>query len=120
MTSTAPRIANRSGLDAWLEKAEAIGEIKRITAEVDPHLELATISYLSGLRRSPGLLFENIKGHPGNRVFINVIGSSVPRLCLTIGEEPVEHPLDMIRSLKQKMQRKLPPRFVDASEAICN
>src|SRR5262245_9313996 len=120
MSSIAPRSANRSGLDAWLERAERIGEIKRITAEVDPHLELATISYLSGLRKSPALVFENIKGCPGHRILINVIGSSVPRLCLTIGEEPVGHPLEMIQILKTKMQRKLPPRLVDASGAICN
>ena len=74
------RIANQSSLDTWLEKAERIGEIKRITAPVDPHLELATIAYLRGLKRSPSLLFENIVGHPGHRVLINIIGSSVARL----------------------------------------
>src|SRR5512134_2632714 len=31
-----PRSANSSDLDAWLEKVEAMGELKRITAEVDP------------------------------------------------------------------------------------
>ena len=30
------RGANSSDLDAWLEKVEALGELKRITAEVDP------------------------------------------------------------------------------------
>jgi len=29
---------NASELDAWLEKAEAMGELKRITAEVSPDL----------------------------------------------------------------------------------
>lgn len=110
---------NRSSLDEWLDKAEALGEIQRITAPVDPHLELATISYLSGLRKSPGLLFENINGHPGQRLFINMIGSSVARLCLTIRENPVEHPLAMIEILKQKMRRKLPPREVGAEAAVC-
>ena len=70
-------LPNESGLDAWLEKAEALGEVKRITAAVDPHLELATIAYLRGLKRSPALLFENIVGHPGHRVLINVIGNAV-------------------------------------------
>ena len=114
------RIANQSSLDTWLEKAERIGEIKRITAPVDPHLELATIAYLRGLKRSPSLLFENIVGHPGHRVLINIIGSSVARLCLTIGEEPVEHPLQMIALLKQKMGKKLAPREVPAESAVCN
>src|SRR5262245_47774634 len=35
--------ANASDLDLWLEKVEAMGELKRITAEVDPDLEAATI-----------------------------------------------------------------------------
>ena len=38
------RGANSSDLDAWLEKVEALGELKRITAEVDPDLEAATIT----------------------------------------------------------------------------
>ena len=106
------RMPNQSGLDTWLEKAEGAGEIKRITAAVDPDLELATIAYLRGLKRSPALLFENI--------MINVIGSSVARLCLTIGEEPVEHPLQMIELIKKKMGKKVPPREVPATAAICN
>src|SRR5215472_19174373 len=44
--------ANASGLDAWLEKVEALGELKRITAEVDPDLEAATITYLVGGEKS--------------------------------------------------------------------
>jgi 4-hydroxy-3-polyprenylbenzoate decarboxylase len=72
------------------------------------------------LKRSPALLFENIVGHPGHRVLINVIGSSVPRLCLTIGEQPVDHPLQMIELLKKKMGKKIPPREVPQGAAICN
>ena len=51
------RGANSSDLDAWLEKVEALGELKRITAEVDPDLEAATITYLVGSEKSPALLF---------------------------------------------------------------
>ncbi len=51
------RGANSSDLDAWLEKVEALGELKRITAEVDPDLEAATITYLDGSEKSPALLF---------------------------------------------------------------
>ena len=39
---------NSSGLDEWLAKVEAMGELKRISAEVDPDLEAATITYLAG------------------------------------------------------------------------
>ena len=60
------RSPNSSDLDEWLAKVEAMGELKRITAEVDPDLEAATITYLVGSEKSPALLFENIKGHPGH------------------------------------------------------
>ena len=53
---TIARGANASDLDAWLEKVEALGELKRITAEVDPDLEAATITYLVGGQKSPALL----------------------------------------------------------------
>ena len=73
---TIARGANASDLDAWLEKVEALGELKRITAEVDPDLEAATITYLVGGEKSPALLFENIKGHPGHRALYNMIDAT--------------------------------------------
>ena len=68
---------NASELDVWLEKAEAMGELKRITAEVSPDLEAAHITYLVGLEKSPALLFENIKGHPGHKALYNMIGCNL-------------------------------------------
>ncbi len=53
---------NSSDLDEWLAKVDAMGELKRITAEVDPDLEAATITYLAAHEKGPALLFENIKG----------------------------------------------------------
>ena len=114
------RGTNSSDLDAWLQKAEALGELKRITAEVDPDLEAATITYLVGSRKSPALLFENIKGHPGHRVLYNMIGCNLSRFCLMIGEPPVEHPLAAVQALQRKLGRKMPPREVAAETAICN
>src|SRR5262245_35460235 len=92
-----PRSANASDLDAWLEKVEALGELKRITAEVDPDLEAATITYLVGSGKSPALLFENIKGHPGHKALYNMIGCNLSRFCLMIGEAPVDHPLQAVQ-----------------------
>ena len=85
-------LANMSDLDAWIEKAEDMGQLKRITAEVDPNLETSTITYMVG--REPGsaaLLFENIKGHPGHKAIYNLIGCNLDRFCLSIGEAPVDH-----------------------------
>ncbi|OLE18878.1 MAG: hypothetical protein AUG50_05120 [Betaproteobacteria bacterium 13_1_20CM_3_63_8] len=74
-----PRGSNSSDLDAWLEKVEALGELKRISAEIDPDLEAATLTYLIGSKKSPALLFENIKGHPGRRCRKNSGARSRPR-----------------------------------------
>ena len=114
------RGVNSSDLDAWLEKVEALGELKRITAQVDPDLEAATITYLVGCERSPALLFENIKGHPGHRALYNMIGCNLSRFCLMIGERPVDHPLKAVQILQRKLGRKMPPREVPAEQAICN
>ena len=103
---------NSSDLDIWLQKAEAMGELKRITAEVDPDLEMATIAYLVGSEKSPALLFENIKGHPGQRALYNMIGCNLSRFCLMIGEEPVDHPLKAVQALQKKLGRKMPPKEV--------
>ena len=74
-----------------------MGELKRITAEVSPDLEAAHITYLVGLEKSPALLFENIKGHPGHKALYNMIGCNLSRFCLMIGEEPVDHPLKAVQ-----------------------
>src|ERR1051325_8227862 len=100
------RAPNSSDLDAWLEKVEQMGELKRITAQVDPDLEAATITYLVGSEKSPALLFENIKGHPGHKALYNMVGCNLSRFCLMIGEKPVEHPLEAV----QPLQRKKGPR----------
>jgi UbiD family decarboxylase len=116
----AARVANSSDLDAWLEKVDAIGELKRITAPVDPDLEAATITYLAGGGKSPALLFENIKGHPGHKALYNMVGCNLSRFCLMIGEEPVDHPLKAVRLLQRKLGRKITPVEVPPEQAICN
>src|ERR1700761_4849908 len=109
---------NASELDVWLEKAEAMGELKRITAEVNCDLEAAHITYLVGLSKSPALLFENIKGHPGHRALYNMIGCNLSRFCLMIGEDPVDHPLKAVQLLQAKFGRKMKPVEVPAGHAV--
>src|SRR5262249_50551397 len=111
---------NASGLDAWLEKGEALGELKRITAEVDPDLEAATITYLVGGEKSPALLFETIKGHPGHRALHNMIGCNLSRFCLMSGGEPVDLPRRAVQVVQQKLGRKMPPKESSADQAMCN
>src|SRR3974390_1929301 len=109
---------NASELDAWLEKAEAMGELRRIKAEVSPELEAAHITYLVGMTKSPALLFENITGHPSHKVLYNMIGCNLSRFCLMIGEEPVDHPLKAVKLLQNKFGRKMAPLEVPAERAV--
>ena len=119
-TDARPAAPNASDLEIWLQKVEAMGELKRITAEVDPNLEAATITYLVGQEKSPALLFENIKGHPGHKALYNMIGCNLSRFCLMIGEKPVDHPLQAVQALQKKLGRKMPPKEVPLAAAICN
>ena len=108
-------------LSEWLEKVEAIGELKRITAEVDPMLEMAGITYLAGKTAGgPALLFENIKGHPGGKLLFNPFGSSLNRIAISIREEPGLGAIELVKVLKEKMKRRIPPVFVEASAAPVN
>jgi UbiD family decarboxylase len=110
-----------SDLETWLQKVEEMGELKRITAEVDPDLEISTVAYLSGKEiGSPALLFENITGHPGGRALYNALGSSLTRICLAIREKPVDNPVELIKKLTHKMESKIPPQVVGSEEAIVN
>ena len=110
-----------SDLDVWLEKAEALGEIKRITAPVSADLEASTVAYMSGREvGSPAVLFENIEGHEGFRALFNMLGSSLKRLALAIGEDPEQDAVTLVQVLKEKMSRKQAPNVVAAEGALVN
>jgi len=70
------------GLRDWLKALDKAGELKRITAEVSPILEMAEIADRAaksgkGTAKAggPALLFENITGYKGARVLMNQFGS---------------------------------------------
>ena len=49
-----------------------------------------------------------------------MIGCNLSRFCLMIGEQPVDHPLQAVQLLQQKLGRKMAPIEVPAERAICN
>ena len=108
-------------LGDWLGKVEDMGEVKHITAEVDPVLEMAGITYLAGkIAGGPALLFENIKGHPGGRLLFNPFGSSLNRIAISIREQPGLSATQLVKVLRDKMKRRVPPTFVDPAAAPVN
>ena len=73
MTGTA--VAPDHGADAiaprdlreWLQRVEALGELKRVTAEVDRDEEMSAVAYLAGQTvGSPALLFQRWSSQTGN------------------------------------------------------
>jgi 4-hydroxy-3-polyprenylbenzoate decarboxylase len=97
----------------WIKALEQAGELKRITEEVSPELEITEItdrvSKIGARGKAgsqsarkehgkdeahgeagnyapggPALLFENVKGHPGHKVLINQFGSE-HRMAMSLG-----------------------------------
>ena len=128
MTSdVAPRPATAEGtqvaadLREWLEQVEALGELARISAEIDPIEEMGALTYMAGKQRgAPALLFERPKGHPGFRSLWNLLGNSTRRIAITLGEDPDSSRLDLIRAMREKLKRSLPPVDVPPAAAPVN
>ncbi len=110
----------------WIKTLEKNGELKRITAEVSPDLEITEITDRMckvgsrGKRKGsvpsnayapggPALLFENIKGHPGHKVFINQFGSE-RRMAMALGVDHVDEIAERITGL---MNLKAPAGMLD-------
>jgi 4-hydroxy-3-polyprenylbenzoate decarboxylase len=110
----------------WIRTLEKNDELKRITAEVSPELEITEITdrvskigaagkaaakgsagnYAPG---GPAMLFENIKGHPGHKVLINQFGSEC-RMAMALGVDRLEEIAERIKGL---MNVKAPEGLFD-------
>ncbi len=72
----------------WISLLEREGELVRVSAEVDPDLEITEIVDRTVKAGGPALLFENPKGakHP---LLINQFGTE-RRMCLALGVERLD------------------------------
>ncbi len=83
----------------WIKALEKAGELKRVTAEVSPVLEMAEIADRAaksgrqgeGTKQAggPALLFENVRGYKGARVLMNQFGSE-RRMRLALGVDSLD------------------------------
>src|SRR5579864_9350808 len=104
-------------LREWIAALDKAGELKRISAEVDPVLEITEITdrVSKGAARKygrpggPALLFENVKGAAGVPVLINQFGSE-RRMQLALGVEKLDEVAERIREL---LNMKSPEGFLD-------
>ena len=84
-----------------LEFLKSQNEVLTVTNEVDPHLEIAGIS--KAMDNGPAILFENIKGYPGNRALTalfsrfdrvaRIFDVADPRKLKFKGLEAIKNPL---------------------------
>jgi 4-hydroxy-3-polyprenylbenzoate decarboxylase len=82
----------------WISALEKHGELKRIQEEVSPELEITEVTDRVTKSGGPALLFENVQGHPGHKVFINQFGSE-RRMAMALGVERVEEIAERISGL---------------------
>jgi 4-hydroxy-3-polyprenylbenzoate decarboxylase len=79
---------NYSDLRSFLARLERLGELKRISVEVDPRLEITEICDRVLKAGGPALLFERPKGH-SIPVLANLFGTP-RRVALAMGRDSVE------------------------------
>jgi len=72
----------------FIATLEAQGELKRITAEVDPYLEITEICDRTLRAGGPALLFENVKGH--DMPLLGNLFGTPKRVALGMGQDSVE------------------------------
>jgi len=100
----------------FIGQLEKQGELKRITAEVDTHLEMTEISDRVLRAGGPALLFENPKGY-NTPVLTNLFGTP-KRVAMGMGEESVEA-LRGVGQLLAMLKEPEPPKgFRDALNLI--
>ena len=105
----APAIPQRSRRDlrGFIALLEARGQLRRISAPVDPDLELAAIADRVLAMGGPALLFENVIGSP-MPVAVNLLGT-VERVLWSMGmEEPQE--LETLGERLALLQQPRPPK----------
>ncbi len=100
----------------FISQLEAGGELKRITVEVDPHLEITEICDRTLKRNGPALLFERVKGFD-TPVLANLFGTS-RRVALGMGEESAEALRDVGRTLAYLSQPEPPKGLKEAWKSL--
>ncbi|MEN9433048.1 MAG: 4-hydroxy-3-polyprenylbenzoate decarboxylase [Pseudomonadota bacterium] len=100
----------------FIQQLESMGELKRITAEVDPYLEMTEIADRVLRSGGPALLFEKPKGHTVP-VLANLFGTP-KRVALGMGADSVEALREIGKLLATLKQPEPPKGFKDALNAL--
>jgi UbiD family decarboxylase len=96
---------NFPSLSDFLRYLESIGELRRISVQVDPHLEVTEIAIRALRENKPAILFEKVRGSRFP-LAINVYGSE-RRIEHALGR----HPGEIGKELINFAESMTPPRF---------
>ncbi len=103
-------------LREFIDKLEEMGELKRITHEVDPNLEMTEISDRVLRAEGPALLFENPIGY-SMPVLTNLFGTP-KRVALGMGEDQVSALRDIGKLLAFLKEPEPPKGFKSAMKTL--
>src|SRR5437660_4835211 len=92
----------------WIALLEREGELVRVSAEVDPHLEVTEIVDRTVKAGGPALLFENPAGS-SHSLLINQFGTE-RRMCLAFGVDRLD---DVAAKLEDVFEMQPPQGLVD-------
>jgi len=96
----------------FIKQLESQGELKRITLEVDPYLQMTEIADRTLKAGGPALLFENPKGYD-IPVLVNLFGTA-KRVAMGMGEDSVEALRDVGKLLAFLKEPEPPKGLKDA------
>src|SRR5690242_8688015 len=99
-------------LRSFVAHLESVGELKRITCEVDPKFEVGELVQRVIRQGGPALVFENVKGAEFPLV-MNLFGSH-RRIELALGRDPKEFGQELL-GLAQKLN---PPSLKDRKSVV--
>jgi len=100
----------------FLDKLEKEGELKRISVEVDPYLEMTEICDRTLRANGPALLFENPK-NANIPVLANLFGTT-KRIAMGMGEDSVESLREVGKLLAFLKEPEPPKGMKDAWEKL--
>ncbi len=102
-----------TNLREWIALLEREGELVRVTAEVDPDLEITEIVDRMVGAGGPALLFENVKGSR-HSLLINQFGTE-RRMCLAFGVASLD---DVAAKLESVLEMQPPQGLVDKVRSL--
>ncbi|MCW4149720.1 4-hydroxy-3-polyprenylbenzoate decarboxylase [Halomonas sp. 18H] len=103
-------------LREFIAALEAQGELQRVTAEVDPYLEITEICDRTLRAGGPALLFENVKGH--DMPLLGNLFGTPKRVAMGMGQDSVSA-LGEVGELLAFLKEPEPPKgFRDALDKL--